>query len=159
MNKLHMNHQRLSMLLTAAGIVVILVWAAAFLVLLPVAADECKVMYPEYASLYVPGLILGEVFGAVVLACLILYLSIARRIGRNESFCNENVKALKLISLLIGVCALMLLAVPLMIGEALAALYALILFLLLSAAAVLVYCISRLLACAVTMREENDLTI
>ncbi len=159
MKKQQTNHLLLSKLLTAAGIVVILVWAAVFLILLPVAADECRIMYPEYASLYVPALILGEAFGAVVLTCLILYLSIARRIGRNESFCAENVKALKLISLLIGICALMLLFVPVMIGERLTTLYALILFLLLGAAAVLVYCISRLLACAVELREENDLTI
>lgn len=62
-----MNQKRISRLLIGAGGIAVLGILVLFGVYAPMLADEMRTMYPDYAALYLPGLIGVECCGALFL--------------------------------------------------------------------------------------------
>lgn len=161
-----MDHKKVSRVLLAAGALAAAGGGFLFFVYGPLAARECRADYPELAHLYGPGLIYVLVIGLLYALAMGEYFRIVRRIGQDRSFCRENARDLS------GIALFMLLAAGIwIVGMALllliwqapvgpAGMLAVILAAAASAAmGVLAWGLGQLLARAVRLKEENDLTV
>lgn len=160
-----MNHKKVSLVLMLAGGLAALGGAFLFFIYGPIMAGQCRTAYPELAFLYVPGLLWILLIGLSYACAMAEYFLIVSRIGKDRSFCRENAVGLSRIALFMGVAgALWLLGIflpTLLWGVHFGAAY---LAMLLAAAAsaamgILAWGLGKLLARAVALKEENDLTI
>ncbi len=159
-----MHYKRLSALLLCAGILALVGGVMVFFVYAPLAGLEIRAESPQHAHLFWPALIYIWVIACVYMAALGEYIAISLRIGRGQSFCRENVSAMRRISLYLIVAALMWL-----LGLAAAALFSVavgplwILFLLVSMASVALSLVAHVLCIllrhTVQLQEDSDLTI
>ncbi len=160
-----MEQKRVSIALMAAGGLATLGGLFVFFVDVPILAEECRGMYPELAHLFWPGLIGLWTIAAVYLAAMVFYFRIVARIGRDQSFCRANARELGWIARCLGAAGcLWILAIflPGLVWQV--DIGPVWLFLALAAAAsfamgVLAWGLGRLLQRAVSLKEENDLTI
>lgn len=67
-------------------------------VLMPVLAIDCKRDYEEAAYLFWPGLCYGWIIGIMCYIALYQFWKICIEIGRDNSFSDENIKSLNIIS-------------------------------------------------------------
>ena len=160
-----MEHKRVSLALTAAGALATLGGLLVFFVYAPALAADCRLVYPELAFLYWPGLIGVWVIGAVYMAAMVFYFRIVARIGKDQSFCAANAREMGWIARCMGTAGMLWLLMPVLplllwqieIGPSW------LLFVLAAMASfavgVLAWGLGRLLRRAVTLKEENDLTI
>ncbi len=160
-----MEHRRVSFMLITAGILALLGGAALFLVYAPVTANECNQAYPELAFLFWPGLIYLWIIGLFYCAAMFEYFRICVRIRGDRSFCRENAMGLNHIALFMCAAGLLWVLLPLLltmvyridIGPSF------IVFMLASMASfalgLLAWALGKLLARAVKLKEENDLTV
>ncbi|MBR6187227.1 MAG: DUF2975 domain-containing protein [Clostridia bacterium] len=145
----------------AAGIGVLFV---AF-VYVPAVAGECRETYPEYAALYWPGLASAWAIAGLFLLGLWEYFRVCFRIGRDRSFCMENVKSLRRITAymaaMAGLFLMAIFAPGLLFRLAIGPAWLMLLLCAMASAALalLAYGLSRLLRRAVEIKEENDLTV
>lgn len=157
-----MEHKKVSRLLILAGAVAGVGGMITLFLLIPLAATETRNAYPELSGWFWPGLIYAWAVGALCLAALGEYLRISVRIGKNRSFCTENVRDMRMIAiLLLAAAGLLLTGAVLVLAIGFGPVW---LWLLLAAAAcgamaILAYALSRLLNRAVQLQEENDLTV
>ena len=159
-----MEHRKLSLYLKTAGVIAALGGLFVFLVELPLLAQNCRVLYPNLSFLFWPMLIFVWVLGALYASALWQYMLICHRIGKNQSFCPENVKSMFLIAKLFAAAAILAFlgmgawlwpGLPLYRGWA-----ALLLVSMASlAVGVLAWALGKLLQRATVLQEENDLTI
>ena len=159
-----MEHKKISMYLKAAGGIAALGGIAVFFVYAPVMAVDCRRVYPELSFLFWPGLAFVWCLGGMYAAALWQYLRICHRIGQNESFCQENAKSMKIISHLffgagifnfLGMGAW--LADAWRLGPGWVALF--LIGMASVAVGVLAWGLGKLLQKAVSLQEENDLTV
>ena len=160
-----MKLKRVSYLLLLAGVIAalgVLVLAAVYA---PLAAGSAREMYPEYAVLYWPGLIGVWLIAGMFLLGLYEYFRVCLRIGRDQSFCRENVQSLWRIAVymavLAGLWAAAIFAPGLVFQLDIGPIW-LVFFLAgmaCAALSLLAYGLSRLLRRAVEIKEENDLTV
>lgn len=157
-----MEHKKVSRLLILAGVVAGVGGMAILFLLIPLATTEIRNAHPELSGWFWPGLVYAWAVGALCLAALGEYLLISMRIGKNRSFCVENVRDLRLIAvLLLAAAGLLLVGAVFVLAVGFGPVW---LWLLLAAAAcgamaILAYALSRLLNRAVQLQEENDLTV
>ncbi len=160
-----MNQRTISHILIAGGVVAALGILLVFGVFVPLLAGECRVMYPELAQLYWPGLIGMWLIGAVFLLGLWEYFQVCVRIGKDQSFCLGNVTSLRRIALYMALSGVLWIGAafgPEMVFHAdIGPVW--IYFFLFSMAgfalALLAFGLSMLLQRAVRLQEENDLTV
>ena len=165
---MNMTQKRISHLLIAAGALAcagVLVLAGVYAPALAGEALEANAEVPGIRGLYWMGLIGVWAVAALFLLALAEFFFVCVRIGKEQSFCTENVKSLKRIALYMALCG------ALWIGAIFAPSFFFhilmgpvwIFFLLFSMAhsalALLALGLSRLLARAVDMQQENDLTV
>ena len=173
-----MNQKQISHLLIAAGVIAALgILAGAALYAPELAQESLLILSPANADpaqadeiahrlewLYWTGL--SGVWGAALIFYLALfeYFRVSVRIGQDRSFCPENVKSLRHIAICLAAdAALWLIAifVPGIFGFPVGP--AFLVFLLISMAnaalSLLAWCLGRLLNRAVTIQQENDLTV
>ena len=160
-----MSQKTIARLLMAAGVMAGLGIIIVFGVFLPVDAGYLKDMYPEYAPLYWPGLAGLWCIAALFLLGLWEYFQVCLHIGREQSFCRENVRSLGRIALYMALGGILWLGgifapgllFHLSIGPAW------IVFFLCALASfalgILAWGLGKLLHKAVALQEENDLTV
>ncbi len=147
--------------LAAAGILILSLFYA------PALAAQCRDVYsqtPGIGRLYWLGLTGVWIASLILLLALGEYFRVSLRIGREQSFCRENVKGLRRIAAYLAADgALWLLAVflPGFCGVPVGPAW--IAFVLAAAAhfalSLLAGCLGQLLARAVEIKRENDLTV
>lgn len=81
--------------LYAAIALLALLGAAVFFGYVPVLANECRVMYPELAHLYWPGLGFCWWIALLCYGMLFMFGSVVRRVSGGRSFCGENARAFR----------------------------------------------------------------
>ena len=166
------QHKRISHFLIAAGAMAGIGVLALALIYAPVLAkDVSESLCAEDPSLSaaVSGLKWAGLAGVwaaalVFLLALAEFFRVSARIGRDQSFCPENVKSLRRIAFFLSLNGVLWIAavfVPGLFGFPVGPAW--LLFLLASMAhfalAMLAWCLGRLLARAVEMQQENDLTV
>ncbi len=159
-----MNYRKLSALLLTAGVLALIGSIAVFFVYAPLAGQSIRAEAPQYAHLFWPALTYLWLIACVYMAALGEYMRISLRIGRGQSFCRENVHAMRRISRFLLAAALLW---PL--GLAAAALFSVdvgpswIALLLVSMASIalslVAHVLSILLRHTVQLQEDSDLTI
>lgn len=159
-----MNHRKISIILIVAGTIACLGVLWVFAVYFPIIAIECKQSFPKLAWMYWPALIYVWLIGLIYLVAIAQYLSISKRIGKNRSFCRENVRDLWRIGLLFLSAAILWLLslasvlLPGMAGGPWCIIS--VLFAMASGAlGLLAWALKSLLQRATRLQEENDLTI
>ena len=131
---------------------------------LPLIGWEMAQALPQLAWLYWPCLLWSWVLGLVIYFALGLFWRICTRIGRDNSFCRENAKALYHISQLalldtvLGFLLLVFLGVFAPLHPTVVFGFALLILVGL-AVAVAAALLSRLVEKAAKLKEENDLTV
>lgn len=163
-----MNQKRISHLLIAAGALAAAGILALALLYAPALASACLEAFketPNIQGLYRFGLAGVWTESLIFLLALAEYMLISVRIGRNRSFCPENVRGLRRIALYLsvdGVLWLLAIIAPSFIFHILIG-PVWMLFLLVSmgtfALALLAWCLGGLLSRAVEIQRENDLTV
>lgn len=163
-----MKQKTISRLLIAAGAIAVLGILALALFIAPCAAASCREAYaslPGIDGLYWLGLAGVWTASLIFLLALGEYFRVSVRIGREQSFCGENVRSLRRIAAymaIIGLLWLLGIAAPafvcrIPIGGAW------VLFFLAALAhfalSLLAGCLGQLLARAVEIKQENDLTV
>ncbi len=157
-----MEHKKVSRLLILAGAVAGTGGMSILILLTSLAAVEFRNTYPELSGWFWPGMMYAWAVGALCFAALWEYLRISVRIGKNRSFCAENVRDLRLIAVLLLAAAGLFLAGAILIlamGFGPSWLWLLLAAAASGAMAILAYALSRLLNRAVQLQEENDLTV
>ena len=160
-----MEHKKISLALIGAGALATLGGLFLFMVYAPLAAAQRRALMPEAAFLYWPMLCTVWAIGAVYLTAMVFYFRIVVRIGRDQSFCMPNARDMNRIALcmgLAGILWLILCVVPhLANGIPTGPVW-----IILTLAALASFCVGglawglgQLLKRAVTLKEENDLTI
>lgn len=169
-----MNQKRISTCLIAAGVIAglgILCWAALYA---PMMAQEAlsvltregggpaAAQRPE--TLYWVGLCGVWVTSAILLLALAEYLMVSVRIGRDRSFCPENVRSLFRIALYLlfdGVLWLIAIFVPGLLGYPCGPAWLIFLLAALAhfALSLLAWSLGKLLGKAVSIQQENELTV
>ena len=164
-----MNQKRISRFLIVAGVLAGIGILAAAGVYAPVMAGECRDLYrediPGIEGLYWVGLIGVWTASLLFLLALMEYLRVSARIGKDRSFCRENVKSLSRIALFLwadgALWILAIFAPGLLFRVDIGPIC--VVFLLISMAnaalGLLSWALGRLLARAVELKEENDLTV
>ena len=161
----HISYKRLAALLRTGLIVAALVCAAVFFWFLPELGRGIAKTDPEYAWAFWPCLIFAWLFAVPVFWAMGRMWDVFGRIGRGAAFCKENAAAMRTVSRLaffdavlvpagiitlallgVGSPGLMVLAMPL--GTMACALVG-----------VMAMALSRLVADAATLQDENDLTV
>lgn len=162
-----MNQKQISRLLIAAGALAgigVLALAGVFAPALAKDALEANADAPGIRGLYWTGLIGVWTVAALFLLALAEYFFVCVRIGKDRSFCPENVKSLRRIALYLAIVGILWIGAVFVPGlSGLPAGPAWLLFLLASMAsfalAILAWCLGRLLARAVALQQESDLTV
>ena len=160
-----MEHKKISYALIAAGALAALGGLFLFFVYAPLIGQEFQPTVPEAAGLYIP--MLGTVWctGAVYAAAMFFYFRIVWRIGRDESFSASNARDMGRIALCMLIAGLLLVVLGLLpcILQGIGAGSFWIMTVLAATASIcvgtLAWGIGRLLQRAVSLKEENDLTI
>lgn len=160
-----MEHQKISCMLLTAGIIAMLGGAALFLVYAPVAANECCLAYPELSFLFWPSLIYLWIIGLLYCMAMFEYFRVCLRIRQDRSFCRQNAAGLNHIALFMSTAGFLWGLLPLL----LTLIYRInigpsyLIFLLAAMASfalgLLAWALGKLLARAVKLKEENDLTV
>ena len=160
-----MDQKKISWVLLAAGTIAAVAGVFLFFVYGTAVALSCRDSFPEVAFLFWPGLIWLWVIGLTYLAAMYHYFRIVLNIGKDRSFTPENARGLMRIAFwmcLAGALWLLGEILPRLVwGIVLGAGW---LALLLAAAAsfamgLLAWALGKLLARAVQIKEENDLTV
>ncbi len=160
-----MEHRRISCMLLTAGVIALLGGAALFLVYAPVAANECCLAYPDLSFLFWPGLIYLWIIGLLYCMAMFEYFRITLRIRQDRSFCRPNAVGLNHIALFMNTAGLLwallpfLLALVYGISMGPSALVFLLAAMASFAMGLLAWALGKLLARAVKLKEENDLTV
>lgn len=160
-----MENKKVSVWLMAAGGAAAAVLAFFFLVMLPIEAVNVKHYYPELAYLFWPLLISLWIIGACYALSMLRYFQICLRIGKNQSFCRENAKDLGRIALYLGLAGALCLvwdaaaAAQSAVSVGIWCLYPFLAAMASFGLAVLAWGLGKLLARAVALKEENDLTV
>ena len=160
-----MDQKRISWVLLAAGVIAAVAGVFLFFVYGTAVAISCRENFQEVAFLFWPGLIWLWTIGLTYLAAMFYYFRIVLNIGEDRSFTRENATGLAHIAFLMCLAGVLWL-----LGEILPGLiWGVVLgigwlALLLAAAAsfamgLLAWALGRLLARAVQLKEENDLTV
>ena len=159
-----MTQKKLARALKGAAILVLLLVIAFFYLLIPEFGRELAWNTPDYAHLF--WWYLGPIWACSIPILLALgyFWGICTRIGRDQSFCHENAKALDRIGLLalldtaLSLAATILLALltPMHISFLI-----LEVFIVMVGIVITVVCaaLSRLVEKAAQIKDENDLTI
>jgi hypothetical protein len=103
-----MEQSKLAKCLKIATIAVAFVGAAVFFVLIPIIGRDMTLSFSEVAYMYWPCLIFTWIIAGLCFASLAAFYPVCTRIGRNDSFCMENARAMRVISWLIAVCVFVL---------------------------------------------------
>ena len=159
-----MSHKRLShLLLLAVGI--------AGVGALGVLIDYARMLAfralerPEMALRYWGLLVFLCLVAAVYGAALYQYMRISRRIGKNQSFCRENVGSMRAIACLMGAAAGMWAGLMIVfrllssIGVGVEMLLFALMCMASAAIGLVAYVLTQLLRRATQLQEDNDLTI
>lgn len=135
-----------------------------FFLYLPALIGELAESIPEAAWLRWKGTAAVWLIALMLYAALLFFWRICTRIGKGNSFCRENMRDMKRI----GICAFLVLAVIVlgviflaMIHYLNAAWMAVAFFSGFGACGigVICFCLSRLIANAAEIKQENDLTV
>ena len=160
-----MKQKTISRIMIVGGVVAGLGIILVFGVFVPDFAWDCRVMYPELAYLYWPGLTGMWIIAAIILLALWEYFRVCVRIGREQSFSAGNVQSLRRIAVYMTVTAGLLIAAALLPGLVFQAgigplwVDFVILAMASFALSLLAWGLSLLLKRAVEIKEENDLTV
>ncbi|MBR1584985.1 MAG: DUF2975 domain-containing protein [Clostridia bacterium] len=160
-----MEHSKVSRCLIAAGALAALVLLIVFFLYIPLLGVGIREEYPQLQFMFWPVLICAWALAGVYLYALTEYFRICARIGQDRSFCQENARGLQRIArcMLIGsgiiLAAGILPCLILNVGNAGWAFCVLAATVASGALGVLAWGIGKLLARAVKLKEENDLTI
>ncbi|MBQ9264203.1 MAG: DUF2975 domain-containing protein [Clostridia bacterium] len=159
-----MEHKKVSRYLIAAGILAALVGGVVFFVFVPFEAVLCRALYPEWAHLFWPGLALTWIIAGLYMFAMADYFRICGRIGKDQSFCMENARGLHRIAWLLIAAGGVILATALAcflgnVGNFGFTLMLLAVAVASAAMGVLAWGLGKLLARAVRLKEENDLTV
>lgn len=137
---------------------------AFFFLYLPALIGEMAEVMPEAAWLQWPGTFAVWLIAMVFYASLLFFWRICTRIGDGNSFCRENMADMKRI----GICAFLVLAV-IVTGVIFLAVIRCLNFAWFAVAfftgfaacgiGVVCFCLSRLIANAAEIKQENDLTV
>lgn len=159
-----MSHKRLSHLLLLVG-------GIAGVGALGVLIDYARML--AFRAVERPGMAL-RYWGLLVFLCLAAvvygaalyqYMRISRRIGRNQSFCRENVSSMRAIACLMGAAAGMwaglMIVLRLLNGVGMGVEMLLFALMCMASAAIglVAYVLTQLLRRATQLQEDNDLTI
>ena len=154
-----MDQKTISRVLIAAGALATAAGIFLFFVFGTRAAIECRQSYPEFSRLFWPGLVWLWTIGLIYCAAMAYYFRIVINIGRDRSFIQENARGLIRIAVLMCAAGVLwlggILALPASPGRLALALAAIASF----AMGMLAWALGRLLAHAVQLKEENDLTV
>jgi len=159
-----MEQKRIANMLKVFTIGVGLIGALFFFVYAPVLIGDLAAMYPEAAFLKWPGIIGVWVIAVFCYIALVEFWKICTRIGKDNSFCNENANSMKRISLLAFLTAVLMILAAIFLGfmNFLGIAYFLICFFAVCIAigvGVVCLALSALIRRAAQIKEENDLTI
>ncbi|MBO4378581.1 MAG: DUF2975 domain-containing protein [Clostridia bacterium] len=159
-----MNHKKLSILLVLAGILAGIGGVFLFFIWAPAVGNDMRTSYPEMAWLFWPALGVLWCIAILYASSLALYLRISIRIGENRSFCDENVRGLRMICRLMSAAAVIWLAcivVCMLANIDIGPTWLLFLLAAMATAAfaLLAYALSALLHHAVQLQEDSDLTV
>ena len=160
-----MKQRTIAHILMAGGAVAGLGIILVFGVFVPVIANECKMMYPELAYLYWPGLIGMWLIGVMFLLGLWEYFRVCVRIGDDQSFSVGNVSSLRRIALYMAISSALWIGAAFGPGLVFHAdvgpiwIYFFLFAMAGFALALLAWGLSLLLKRAVEIKEENDLTV
>ncbi len=160
-----MNQKTISRVLIAGGAIAAAAGVFLFFGYGTAVALSCRQEFPELGFLFWPGLIWLWVIGLTYLAAMADYFRIVINIGKDRSFIQENARGLGRIArwmcvagglwLLGDILPGLIWGVSLGVGWLAMLLAALASF----AMGMLAWGLGRLLARAVQMKEENDLTV
>ena len=160
-----MTQKSFANLLRAAILLTFVCCAAVYGLYVPAIAEETRTYAESLSSLYLPCLIFVELTAVPILAALVFAWKIAGEIARDNSFCRENAKRMKIISFLaLGDVAYFWAGILFFwFGFGAASGPALILSILVGIAGIIVAlcagALSHLILKAAVLREENDLTV
>ena len=160
-----MKQRTIARILMAGGIVAAIGIILVFGVFVPIVANECRTMYPEFAYLYWPGLIGMWLIGALFLLGLWEYFRVCVRIGGDRSFSVGNVTSLRRIAVYMAASGLLWIGAAFGPGVIFHAdigpvwIYLFLFAMAGFALALLAWGLSLLLQRAVEIQEENDLTV
>ncbi len=164
MKSIRKKHKKVSIILKVFTIFTAFVGGIFFFLYLPSIIHEMADMYPEAEWLYFPGLIGIWLIAGLCYVSLFFFWRICTQIGKDNSFSKENIVSMKVIGgLSIAVFCLIIggtifLGVIHYLGLGILVLVFFFLFAA-SGIAVLALSLSALIANAMQLKEENDLTI
>lgn len=95
-----MNQKKMSIMLKGIAVMAGVMGLLFLIILMPALADDCRKMYSKSAYLYWPGICYGWLIGIICYIALYQFWKICNEIGRDNSFSKENIKSLKIISML-----------------------------------------------------------
>lgn len=159
-----MTQKRIANVLKVFCIFVAVVGAFFFFLYIPLIIDEFALMFPEAAFLKFPGILGVWVIAALCYIALWNFWGICTRIGEDNSFCEENAKAMKNMAIMGFLMTGLILAAMIFIGILgfLGISYFMIGFFvacITTGVGVVCYALSLLIRKAAEIKEENDLTI
>lgn len=159
-----MEQKTIANMLKAFSVVVGLVGALFFFFYAPVMIGYLADMFPEAAFLKWPGRIGVCVIAVFCYIALGEFWNICTRIGKDNSFCNENASSMKRISFLAFLSAALMIFAAIFLGflNFLGIAYFLVVFFAVCIAigiGVVCLALSALIRRAAQIKEENDLTI
>ena len=160
-----MDHKKISWVLLAAGAIAAAAGVFLFFVYGTAVAFSCRESFPELAFLFWPGLIWLWAIGLTYLTAMYYYFRIVLNIGKDRSFTPENARGLSRIAFWMCAAGVLWLASEVLPGliwgiEFGAEWLALLLAAVASfAMGMLAWALGKLLARAVQLKEENDLTV
>ncbi|MBE6929181.1 MAG: DUF2975 domain-containing protein [Ruminococcaceae bacterium] len=159
-----MEHMNMGRWLKGVAIATGIIGALGFFVVLPVYSQIICRRVPEFAPAALPWLIFFWVMAVPCYLALYQFWRICCEIGRDNSFCVENVRALRRIAALALVdCGICLAGNVLftVLGYSTAFVFLLFLLIVFIGAVIAVMCeaLARLVDNASRMKAENDLTI
>ena len=93
-----MKQSKLALCLKACTIIIALITAVVLYHILPVGVDVCLEEFPAYLWLALPSKLILYLSSIPCAIALIAFFLICVEIGRDNSFCRENVKRLTLIA-------------------------------------------------------------
>lgn len=102
-----MNQSKMSMMLKGIDLTIGFMGTVFLLWILPMLADEFRIMYVDAAYLYYPGICFFWGIGILGYIALYRFWRICVEIGRDNSFSKENIHSLNIISVLAVIAAIL----------------------------------------------------
>lgn len=93
-----MNQKKMSIMLKTIAVFAGIMGIICLAIIMPFMARECRIMYEEAAYLYWPGMCFGWLIGVLFFIALYQFWKICNEIGRDNSFSEENMRSLNIIS-------------------------------------------------------------